>query len=191
MDGLYSTAQAKRRPFGTVRGFTLVELIVAVAIVVILVSLLLPAITMVRNSVRRAKTVGLIDGLTAALEIYALEDGRRRFPAVESDQSLRTSTNTGGAPRTLDLLRDRGSLWRNDDLEGDRLVDAWRRPVHYVVDSVIDKVIDRPAAHKTDWNPKAREPFGYVWSLGRPSGNDAADADPTDASRWLYHGASK
>jgi prepilin-type N-terminal cleavage/methylation domain-containing protein len=175
------------------RGFTLVELVVAIAIVIILVSLLLPAISMVRDSVRRAKTVGLIDGLTAALEIYALEDGRRRFPAVEADQSLRTSSNTGGAPRTLDLLRDRGSLWRNDDLEagGDRLVDAWRRPVHYVVDDLIDKVIARPALHRTDWNPKAREPFGYVWSLGRPSGNDAADADPTDASRWLYHGASK
>lgn len=193
MNASYSTAQAKRRPFYAVRAFTLVELVVAVAIVVILVSLLLPAITMVRNSVRRAKTVGLIDGLTAALEIYALEDGRRRFPAVEADQSLRTNTNAGGAPRTLDLLRDRGSLWRNDDLDADgvRLVDAWRRPVHYVVDDVINKVIDRPAVHKTDWNPKAREPFGYVWSLGRPSGNDAADADPTDASRWLYHGASK
>lgn len=169
----------------------MIELIVAIAIVVVLVSLLMPAIGMVRDSVRRTKTVGLIDGLTAALELYALEDGRRRFPPVEADQSMRTNGDTGPL-LTLDLLRERGSQWRHDDLDpSGRLIDAWRRQVRYTVDDRIDKVIDRPAPAKTGWNPKGREPFGYVWSLGRPSGNETADADPADASRWLYHGVSK
>ena len=178
------------------RAFTLVELLVTISIILVLMALLIPAIGMVRDSVRRAKTVALIDGLTAAAEIYAMEDGRHRYPPVEADQSMRTN-NDVGALRSLDLVRERGAQWRHADLDTapgssapDRLVDAWRRPIHYVVDDLIDKVIARPAPLKTDWNPKSREPFGYVWSLGKPSGDEVADADPNDASRWLYHGAS-
>lgn len=176
--------------------FTLIELLVVVAIVLVLTSLLLVGVGMVRQSVRRSKTTGLIQGITAAMELYALEDGRKRFPEARPDQSLRSSSNTGGEPLVLDMLRDRGALWRNDDLDAapgssaaDRLVDAWKRPVRYTVDKVIDKNIDRPAPSRTDWNPKSREPFGYVWSLGRPSGDDAADALPANADRWIFHGS--
>lgn len=180
----------------TGRAFTLVELLVTIAIILVLVGLLIPGVGMVRDSVRRSKTAGLITGLTAALEIYAMEDGRHRYPPVEADQSMRTNREVG-ALRTLDLLRERGSQWRAADLEpapgstdADRLVDSWRRPVRYTVDDLIDKVIARPAPLKTGWNPKAREPFGYVWSLGKPKGDEAADADPANADRWLYHGAA-
>lgn len=189
-----SPLQVRRAAPG--RAFTLVELLVTIAIVLVLVAMVLPGVGMVRDSVRRSKTVGLIDGLTGALEIYAMEDGRHRYPPVEPDQSMRTSRDVG-ALRTLDLLRERGSQWRNADLDPapgssdpDRLVDSWRRPVRYVVDDLIDKVIARPAPLKTGWNAKSREPFGYVWSLGRPKGDEAADADPVNADRWLYHGAS-
>ena len=182
------------------RGFTLTELIVTSAIIVVLVSMLLPAIGLVRNSVRRAKTQTLLDGLCSAVEIYSLEDPRRRYPPVEADKSLRTSTNTSGTALTLDLLRERGSGWRNADLDSssgtgvnDRLIDAWRRPVRYTIDDNMDKVIvaDRPAPLAVDWNPKDREPFAYIWSLGKPSGDDVADADSANYSRWLYRGGAK
>lgn len=170
------------------RAFTLVELLVTIAIVLVLVAMIIPGVGMVRDSVKRSKTVGLITGLTGALEIYAMEDGRHRYPPVETDQSMRTNGDVG-ALRNLDLLRERGSQWRNADLDADRLVDAWRRPVRYTVDDLIDKLIARPAPLLTSWNAKSREPFGYVWSLGRPKGDEAADADPANADRWLYHGA--
>lgn len=187
------------------RGFTLTELIVTIVMIAVLVSLLLPAIGLVRNSVRRAQTQTLLDGLCAAVEIYALEELRHRYPPVatvaEGDQSLRTSTNTGGAPRTLDLLRERGSGWRNDDLDSssgasgakDRLVDAWRRPMRYALDDNMDKKIDvdRPAPLAVDWNPKGREPYAYIWSVGKPSGDDVTDANPANYSRWLYRGGAK
>lgn len=174
-------------------------MLVVIAIILILVGMTIPAISMVRHAVKRGKTKNMVAGLTGAIHVYAHEDGRRRYPPTEPDQSLRTQGTSGvGTPRTLDLLAERGAIWRREDLDAsvaggslDRLVDAWRRPIRYAVDEVIDTNIARPAAHKIDWNSKGREPFGYVWSLGRPSGDDVADADPTDASRWLYHGSSQ
>jgi len=188
------------------RGFTLIELVVVIAIILILVSLLVPAISLVRTAVTRSKTRGLIDGLTGALEIYALEDIRHRYPPTEADQSMRTNCEVGPL-KTLDLLRERGSGWRNEDLDvpaGESsacmLVDGWYRQIRYTVDAlvgnpVLDKTIVRPAPLATDWNPKDRKPYAYVWSLGKPSAKtasaDVADALPANYARWIYHGSTQ
>lgn len=168
------------------RGFTLIELLVVIAIILLLLAMLMPAISMVRNAVLKNKSKNLIEGLTAALEIYAIEDGRHRYPPTEVDQTMRTGIS--GPAKTLDLLREQGVIWRDEDLDGDCLVDVWGRRIHYTVDAVIDQTISRPAP-VIDWNPKDREPFAYVWSLGKPSTNDVADADPANVERWLYHGS--
>jgi type II secretory pathway pseudopilin PulG len=178
----------------------LIELLVVIAIIAALVSVLMPVIGMVRDSARRTKTQALINGLSAAVEVYALEDQRRRYPPAESDQSLRTGGGTGGPVRTLDLLRECGSGWTGSDIDGPtdpglggRLVDGWRRAIRYTLDDNMDGIIaaDRPAPQAVDWNPQGREPFVYIWSLGRPSGNDIVDGDPSNYTRWLYRGAER
>lgn len=182
---------------GADTAFTMIELLITIGIIIILIALLLPAIGMVRNSVMHAKTVELIAGLTAAAEIYIQEDTRHRYPPVEPDQSMRTC-NLVGSELTLDLLRDRGAQWRQSDLTlasgstmPDCLVDAWKRQVYYTVDDVIDHVIARPAPSMTNWNPDSLEPFAYIWSLGRPTGNQAADLNPSNASNWIFHGSTQ
>lgn len=171
-------------------GFSLVELLVVIGIILVLAAIALPVIGAVRNSVRKTQTTSQVQGLYAACEVYAIEDRRHLPPPMEVDLTLRTALGTSLAPRTLDLLRDRGCQWQSeqlgpDEVNGRALLDAWRRPVRYHPDDDMDTVIDKPAA-QADWNAKSSEPFSYVWSLGRPSGDDAADAATSNAANWIY-----
>lgn len=170
--------------------FTLIELLTVIGIMLVLVAIAIPAIASVRHASRNANTTGLIQSLQAACEVYAIEDRRRLPPPVEADFSLRAAPD-GQPPRTLDLLRDRGMNWRLDMLgpeeaTGRPLLDGWKRLVRYQSDIDMDTTADRPAP-QTDWNAKAREPYAYLWSMGKPSGKgDAADADPAWAEHWIY-----
>lgn len=171
-------------------GFSLIELLVVIGIILLLAGIALPAIGAVRNAVRKTQTSSQVQGLYAACEVYAMEDGRRQPPPAEADNSLRTALGTSLAPRTLDLLRERGCQWRSEQLgpeeaTGRALLDAWRRPLRYLPDVDMDGTMDKPAP-QADWNAKSSEPFSYVWSLGKPSGDDTADAAPANAANWIY-----
>jgi prepilin-type N-terminal cleavage/methylation domain-containing protein len=175
---------------GRTAGFSLVELLVVIGIILVLAGIALPVIGAVRNAVRKTQTTGQVQGLYAACEVYAIEDGRHLPPPVETDLTLRTALGTSLAPRTLDLLRDRGCQWQSsqlgpDEATGRALLDAWRRPIRYQPDVNMDTVIDKPAA-QADWNAKSSEPFSYVWSIGKPGGDDAADAAAANAANWIY-----
>ncbi|MBN8525500.1 MAG: type II secretion system protein [Planctomycetes bacterium] len=171
-------------------GFTLVELLTVIGILLVLVAIALPAVNSVRNAARTSTTTNLVQGLQVAVESYVIEDRRHLPPPMEADLSLRAARD-GEAPRTLDLLRSRGMEWRlemlgPEEANGRPLVDGWKRMIRYQPDTDMDRSPDRPAP-RDDWNAKGREPFAYLWSLGKPSGaGDAADADPSQAERWIY-----
>lgn len=168
------------------RGVTIVELLIVVTVIAALLGLLLPAIQMVRNATRKSATVAMVQQLQSALRLYSLEDNRHRLPPMEADRSLRTSAGTGGAARTLDLLRNVGLEWRVEQLSDGALLDGWQRPYRYVVDDNRDGVADRPAP-QSDWNAKGEDPYAYVWSIGKPTtAGDADDGAPASAERWLY-----
>ena len=194
------------------RGFTLIEILVTISIIAVLAALLVPSIGLVRNAVRRTETRALIDGVAAAMDVYRLEDGRRRFPGGYDDQSLRTA-DAGGTPDVLDLLRERGSGWLAKNLapappaplagpladppaeSNQMLVDAWRRQIRYVTDIGADGRLvtpfTAPGGAPADWNPKRQQPFAYIWSLGKPSGDEAADALVANVANWIYRGSAK
>jgi len=63
------------------RGFTLVELLVVIAVIAILVSLLLPAVMYARNVARRTQCQSQLRQLGLALEMYLDRTGQRaRLP---------------------------------------------------------------------------------------------------------------
>lgn len=75
--------KANRRPLG----FTLVELLVVVAVIAMLAALLLPALSRARESAQRAACQNNLRQLGIAFELY-LEENRDTYPAAQDPVSV-------------------------------------------------------------------------------------------------------
>ncbi|MCG8586341.1 MAG: DUF1559 domain-containing protein [Pirellulales bacterium] len=80
------------------RGFTLVELLVVMAIIGILVSLLLPALSAVREAARKKKCANNLHQFGIALQAYESTNGR--FPPGAIGRDLNNLEGPSGKPRT-------------------------------------------------------------------------------------------
>ena len=83
------------------RAFTLIEILVVIAIISILAALLFPAFAVVRANARRASCVSNLKQIGAAMEMYKADyDGRFPFAVDPSDKY----NVSGGFPNGFDAL---------------------------------------------------------------------------------------
>jgi len=72
------------------RGFTLVELLVVVAIIGLLISLMIPALGKAKVRARKVACGGTLHGLSVAMKVY-LSENRERYPVAAQMPSVNTS----------------------------------------------------------------------------------------------------
>jgi type II secretory pathway pseudopilin PulG len=164
---------------------TLVELLVVIVIIMVLIGLLMPALAAVRERTNRALAAERIAQLHFAIQNYAGEDRRHRYPPQTSatDFTLRYDP-AGVAPGNINvLLQAKHKVDLNDfDRTGAApyaALDPWGRPYQYRVDSdlITFTTPQRPLPLEA-WNTEGTRPWGYLWSTG-PKGT-------TNGDGWIY-----
>jgi prepilin-type N-terminal cleavage/methylation domain-containing protein/prepilin-type processing-associated H-X9-DG protein len=86
------------------RAFTLVELLVVLAIIAILAALLLPAVSRAKESGRGAACISNLRQIGVALQLY-VDENQQRLPAMR-DRAAATDTNQPALPSVEIVLRD-------------------------------------------------------------------------------------
>ena len=181
-------------------GFTLVELLVVMGIVLILVSLLLPAIAKARAAAKRSKAIGEIKQLETAFKAY--QGDYFTFP----DPGTPACVITAVTIEVLDLLAARVVDCGNprkipyfessaNDTNG--LVDPWGHQYMVVLDVGGPYDLDGGSAPGIAYDNKIELDMGgltgivyrsiAIWSYGRRNGFDGTETHPRDDLKaWQF-----
>ena len=169
-------------------GFTLIEILVVVAIIGILISIILPVLSRVRDQAKATRTRSLMDVLTIACDLYYNDWGGIFPPAFanptspsknEGIEMLYKGLTTREGRSTRDYARDVS----NDDLgdsDGDgarEFHDAWGNPLVYFDAPNYGKNCEYQAANGTTFSAvpqkNASDNRWYrpgkfmIWSVGK------------------------
>jgi general secretion pathway protein G len=99
------------------KGFTLVELLVVVAILAILAAALLPKFLGYTDNAREAQTMADLSTMKSVVEIYAADVGAGNYPAIDGEKDGVKAVLTG-----------KGIQWTES---GDGVVDSYGHPYAY------------------------------------------------------------
>ena len=96
------------RHFATRRAFTLVEILVVIAIIGVLAAILFPTFALVREKSRRTSCLSNLKQIGAAMEMYKADfDGRFPYAVDPYDKNVTGNTfPTGFDPQTLPLVNE-------------------------------------------------------------------------------------
>ena len=167
------------------RGFTLVEVLVAVGVISVLVGLLIPVIGNVRESARRTVELSHLRQLTAACILYAQESdgllpvGQMVNSTSNGSNSSRgrgpsSGTSGGPGPGSGGGGGSWGSTW-GDDYTWINYRDAWK-PLTDLV----------PELNKINSCLSVRDGYPYADDFGKP---EPSVGYPDDAQvGWIYWG---
>ncbi len=83
-------------------GFTLIEILVVIAIIAVLASILLPALQKVQETAKKTKTSSLMQSFARACDEFALDHGR--YPGLLPDSAVDGTTITSAQNALLELM---------------------------------------------------------------------------------------
>lgn len=171
------------------KGFTLIEMLVVIAIILLLISLLMIMVKGVIDRARYAKTTTLVNTISAGCDGYKLDFGI--FPRDDKGDSRclhfylgrvrkleAQKTDTGTSPKitrppyinfTMDMLQS-NSTGPADPDQPLPIIDAWGNPLRYKV------------APQAVWNKIGVD----IWSLGSNGEEELDPAHPKfdDVTNW-------
>jgi prepilin-type N-terminal cleavage/methylation domain-containing protein len=100
------------------KGFTLVELLVVVAILAVLAAILLPRFLGYTDKAREAQTMKDIRSMCTVVEAFTATDGNYPEASLDTDN-----------PRSIaSIMQSKGIKWTGDD---NGVVDPWKNPYYY------------------------------------------------------------
>ena len=165
------TRLAMRRTSPRLHAFTLIEMLVVIAIIAILIGLAFPVFQSVQNSAKRTQAKNDITQLVTAVNAFYTEYGRYPLtPATSADTTysagstnklLNELRNVGAAenargitfitpPDAKDENKPRSGIASKDvtvsgiAIKGGELVDPWGTPYNVRVDTDYDNFVDNP-----------------------------------------------
>ncbi len=115
---MLNLVQKARKAFRNQKGFTLVELLVVVAIIAILAAVLLPRLLGYTNNARVSRAKSDLASMRSVVEAYAANEGNGYYPIADN-------TADGGIAK---VLQAKGIKWTGD---ADGVKDPWGTPYQY------------------------------------------------------------
>jgi general secretion pathway protein G len=127
------------------KGFTLVELLVVVAILAILAAALLPKFLGYTDNAREAQTMADLSTMKSVIEIYAADEGAGKYPAVDGIEN--------GIGK---VLTDAGINWA----KADGVKDPYGHAYVYATDKATDEEVGYDNQHYIIASPGKDGEFG-------------------------------
>jgi len=111
------------------RGFTLVELLVVVAIVAILAAVLIPQLLPYTQNARVSQAMGDLASMKSVIESYAANEGKGQYPKAGTPSTWNGGALTSGMDVSV-VLQSKGINWTGAN---GGMMDPWERPYRYTV----------------------------------------------------------
>ena len=174
-------------------GFTLMELLVVISIIMLLMGMLFAGIRMAKDSAARAKTQATISQLVAACENYRQANGRYPEGVTRGPRLFEEADAFGSGPYNqdfstlnnkwefingalVDALNQAGESFKHP------VVDAWKNPIHYRPARYYP-YLPPPAKLIDSEDPPSRDSF-QLWSIGKNKIDDAGEPSTDDVTSW-------
>ena len=162
------------------RHFTLIEMLVVVAVIAILIGILIPTIGTVMEKVKQSQTKAVINSLRLAIKQYESTYGFLPFTGENADKSILYEP---GSPTNSDYVDLLTTLEGSDtslnprgikflDLSDADYDDAWDEELSVVLDLNYDSSIDNSLIYGAG----TKNTEIVIWSAGPDGDHDADDS---------------
>ncbi len=162
------------------RHFTLIEMLVVVAVIAILIGILIPTIGTVMEKVKQSKTKAIINSLRLGIKQYESTYGFLPFTGENTDKFIEYTSGNGTNGEYTILLN---TLEGNDkslnprgikflDMSDSDYMDAWDEELNVVLDLNYDSVI----ADSLIYGAAGKNTEIIIWSAGPDGDHNTSDS---------------